>query len=207
MFRPRDYTFLKQSAFWIYQIPSIIQSIVYYFPLLWLPSFSAAMGLPSFSGAFAVSLVNLSASLGFILQGQLVDRFHVNVPIMFSTVGGILSVFVFWGFATNQAMLYTFSILWGLTGGCFAGSWTGCAKDMGQWCRNLDTGLVLSLMCAGKGISSVVSGPISVKLLQLPPWKDLGYAYGSEYGAMIVFTGVGVTLGGTSCIARMFVRP
>ena len=198
-YRPKNLAFMKQAPFWIYQVPSIVQSIAAYLPQLWISSFAAAMGFPS----LAVSLINLSASCGYLVQGRLVDRFHATIAILISTVGAMVADPIFWGFATNQAMLYVFSILWGMTGAGFPGSWTVCVNDMRRSSGNIDTGLVLSLMCAGKGIGSVVGGPLSEQLLRVTPWSGAGFAYGSQYGAIIILTGVGVTIGGTSCVVRL----
>lgn len=164
------------------------------------------MGLPSYSGALAVSLINSSTCVGFLLQGQLVDRFHPALAIFISTVGAIVSVFIFWGLGKDQAMLYTFSILWGLSGNSFPGNWTGCAKDMRRFCETVDIKFVLSLMCAGRGIGTVTSGPISALLLQIRPETAANLAYNSQYGPMILFTGFGVTLGGAGCVASILYR-
>lgn len=162
--------------------------------------------MPSFSGPLSVSLVNLSIGIGFIIQGELTDRFPTALTIGISTLGGMVSIFAFWGLATNQAMLYIFAILWGLTGGSFPGSWTGCINDIRKKCRKLDTGMVMSLFCLSRGLGSCLSGPISAQLLKMTPWTHLGFAYGSEYGPMIVHTGIGVTLGGLGPIVRLFVK-
>ena len=198
-----DLAFLRQKPFWIYQVPNIIQSLAGYLPQLWIPSFARAMGLPSFCGPIAVCLLNLAMCGGLLLHGRLVDRFHSTTVILISTICAIISVFLFWGFATNQAMLYAFSILWGLTGAGFPGTWAGYTKDLRRYGRSLDTGLVISLMCAGRGIGSVVSGPLSARLLRVTPWGGAGFAYGSQYGPMIVFTGVCAMVGGSSFVARL----
>ena len=43
---------------------------------------------------------------------------------------------------------------------------------------------------SGKGIDSVISGPVSGALIASDVWKNrVGYAYGSEYGYLNVFSG------------------
>lgn len=146
------------------------------------------------------------ANLASYVVGRLVDRFHPTVAIFVATVGAMIAVFIFWGFARTEAMLYIFAIMWGLTGGGYPANWSGCAKSMQRSSPNLSVGFVISLMCAGKGIASVVSGPLSQQLLRLTLSYDTSSAYGSEYGAVIVFTGIGVTLGGGACVARMMIN-
>ena len=66
-----------------------------------------------------------------------------------------------------------------------------------------DVGTLLGLLSAGRGIGAVVSGPLSEALLKGNPWEgQLGLAYGSGYGSLIVFTGVTATVGGVSFLGR-----
>lgn len=177
-------------------------SLSYFLPQLWIPSFAASQGFPSLSGPLALCLLNIAACGGYLLQGMLVDRFHVSVGIMTATLGSVIAIFVFWGLTASQPMLYIFAIMWGLSGGGYAANWSGCAKAMRNSCTHLDTGLVISLMCMGKGIASLVSGPISEQLLQASHWHKAEFAYGTQYGGIIVFAGVTAMLGGTACIGR-----
>lgn len=187
----------------MYQCPSIVQSIVAPVPSLWLPSFASSMGMSSAAGPIAVALLNLASCCGYLLQGRLVDRYHVSWAILVSTLGSTTAVFVFWGCGTHEATLYIFASLFGLFGAGYPGHWTGCACDMRRVFPNLSTGLVISLLCAGKGVGSILAGPVSEKLVSMKPWKDPGLAYGSSFGSIIVFTGVCVFLGGAGAIPRL----
>ncbi|EMC91513.1 hypothetical protein BAUCODRAFT_80666 [Baudoinia panamericana UAMH 10762] len=200
--RPIDWSFMKLPPFWFFEAGNIMMSLAYPLPNLYIPSYSRNMGMPSFSGPLALCLLNIAACGGYLLQGQLVDRYHVTTAIFVAVAGSVVAVFLFWGLTTSQPMLYVFAVLWGLSGGGFAGNWAGCANALRTTSNSLDTGMVISLMCAGKGIGSVVTGPISEKLLQAGVWRGAGFAYGSQYGAVIVFTGVTALLGGTACLGR-----
>jgi MFS family permease len=201
--RPLDLAFLKMAPFWIYSFGNMMQSIAYFLPQLWVPSFAREIGLPTIAGPLALCLLNLAACGGYISQGIIVDRYHVTVAIFIATVGSMLAIFVFWGLTTSQAMLYVFAILWGLTGGGFSANWAGCANAIRKSGYHVDTGMVISLLCVSKGVGSVVSGPISERLLQIQPFEDTGFAYGTRYGVVILFTGISATLGGVSCLARL----
>lgn len=201
--RPVDLGFIKKRAFWTYQCPSIIQSIVAPVPSLWLPSFASSMGMSPAAGPLSVALLNLASCCGYLLQGRLVDRYHVSWAILVSTLGSTIAVFGFWGCGTHEATLYIFAILFGLFGAGYPGHWTGCACDMRRTFPNLSTGLVISLLCAGKGVGSILAGPFSERLLSMKPWQDTRLAYGSSYGSVIIFTGVCVFLGGAGAIPRL----
>ena len=66
-----------------------------------------------------------------------------------------------------------------------------------------EAGLVFGLLAAGRGIGSVVSGPLSEALLSERPWvEDAMLGYGTGYGGLIVFTGISAMLGGMSWVGR-----
>lgn len=200
--RPIDLSFMKQAPFWFFETGNVMASLSYFLPQLWIPSFAISQGFTSFTGPLALCLLNIAACGGYLLQGMLVDRFHVSIPIMIATLGSVIAIFVFWGLTASEPMLYVFAITWGLSGGGFAATWSGCAKAMRNTCAHLDTGLVISLMCTGKGIASLIAGPISEQLLKAGNWDNADFAYGTQYGAIIVFAGITAMLGGTACIGR-----
>ena len=66
-----------------------------------------------------------------------------------------------------------------------------------------EAGLVFGCIAAGRGIGSVVSGPLSAALLSRRPWAGEAVAgYGSKFGGLIVFTGVSAMLSGISFVGR-----
>jgi hypothetical protein len=94
--RPVDLSFLKMAPFWIYSFGNMMQSIAFFLPQIWLPSFARESGMPAVAGPLALCLLNLAACGGYISQGIIVDRCHVTVAICFATLGSMLAVFVFW---------------------------------------------------------------------------------------------------------------
>jgi MFS family permease len=209
-FRPIDLSFVKHRQFWLFQTGNILQSLGFFLPTLYIPSFALAIGLPAFAGPLALALFNVAFAFGAVLIGSLVDRFHVSVAILVCTIGQMVSIFVFWGLASSQAMLYIFAMLFGCFGGAFSCTWSGCAREMqrssssGGENGNVDVSLVVALLAAGKGIGAVISGPLSERLLVLDGWRGrAGFAYGSGYGLLLVFTGVSATLGGTAWVGRV----
>lgn len=119
-----------------------------------MPSFAIEIGLPSFAGPLSIAFYNLAFSIGVILLGILVDRYHVSVAITVSTIGSIIAAFVFWGLTNSQAMLYLFAILWGAFAGAFTATWTGSvvAIRRSEPNENVDIGIVIGLLAAGKGM-------------------------------------------------------
>ncbi|KAF2149437.1 MFS monocarboxylate transporter [Myriangium duriaei CBS 260.36] len=203
--RPTDWSFLKSTSFWFFEAGVIFQGLGFFLPQLWIPSFAASFGFPSYAGPLALSLYNVFAIAGSILTGMLVDRLHVTTAIAIATLGSAVASFVLWGLGTSQPMFYIFTLAWGLFAGGYSTTWSGCAVALRRsGFQNLDTPSVVSLFAAGKGIGSIVSGPLSESLLHLGPIGDARFVYGTSYGNLVVFTGVAAVLGGTACAGRMF---
>ena len=133
------------------------------------------------------------------------DHFHVSVAILVSTFGQVIAILVCWGLTSSQPTLYVFAIMWGLFGGGFSASWSGYAGAMKRRdpTRHVDMGLVVALMAAGRGVGAVITGPLSEKLLEIGWTGHAGFAYGTNYGVLIVFSGVAAAFGGTACIGRL----
>lgn len=207
-FAPMDLSFTKRVPFWVFQFGNFMQGLAYFFPQLWIPSFAASLGLLSFAGALALCFLNIAAVIGYLGHGYLCDRLSITSVLLLSTITSSSSIFMLWGFTTSQAMLYVFSIIWGVSGGGYAATWSGKAMAMGQELRkhrhdeytSIDTGLVIGLLCVSKGVASLISGPISEQLLNLHTSGK--FAYGGQYGAIIVFAGVTALMGGTACFMK-----
>lgn len=153
-FRPIEIGFMKKTQFWIFELGNVFQSLGFFLPTLYIPAFALSLGLPDFSGPLALALFNLAFCFGAILIGFLVDRFHVTVAIMVSTIGQMIAVFVFWGLSTSQVMLYFFAILFGCFGGGYSATWSGCANSLQRLedTGHVDAGLMVAVMACGKGV-------------------------------------------------------
>ncbi|OAG07286.1 MFS monocarboxylate transporter [Paraphaeosphaeria sporulosa] len=185
-----DMRFLRSSAFWILQAGNICQGLGYFMPILYMPSFAAARGWSSITGTIAVSLCNISIVVGATATGWIVDRYHVTTAIMISCVGTMMAVFIFWSFSIYQPMLFIFAITYGVFAGGFPATWSGCANPVRRK-YPVENGMIVALFTAGKGIASVISGPVSGALVEADTWKgQVGFAYGSGYGYMIIFSGI-----------------
>ncbi|EAW13985.1 putative MFS monocarboxylate transporter [Aspergillus clavatus NRRL 1] len=218
--RPLDLSFLKLSTFWLLQVGNIIQSFGYFLPTTYLPSYStAAAGLPDTAGTLLVALFNATSVFGGIALGTLCDRFAVTNIMLLSSVGSALSVFLFWGLASSResaaptssyshaamTLLIMFSISYGFFAGGFSSTWSGVTTQIKRDRPSLDTGLVFGLLAGGRGIGNVISGPLSTALIKrgsVAGGEHGGTGYTTEYGALIVFTGVTAFLGAWSWMWR-----
>jgi MFS family permease len=195
--------FLRTASFWLPLIGLSIESLGFFIPSIYLPEFARSLGLSRPVGTLLVALVNGAGVFSTIVMGMLVDRFHVTTVIMLSTVGAVVSVLLFWGFSTALPLLCIFAILYGFFAGGFVSTIAGVIKIIKQHDQTADIGMLLGLMSAGRGIGAVLSGPMSEALLKDRQRQDhANFGYGSDYGSLIVFTGVTAALGGISFIGK-----
>ncbi|PYH36218.1 putative MFS monocarboxylate transporter [Aspergillus neoniger CBS 115656] len=210
--QPLNLAFLKLATFWMLQLGNIIQSFGYFLPSTYLPSYTTtAAGLSDTTGTLLVALFNATSVVGGIVLGSLCDRFAVSNIMLLSSVGSGMSVLLFWGLSTSSpsanfpqaavALLVLFSITYGFFAGGFSSTWSGVLTQVKREVPSLETGLVFGLLAGGRGIGSVISGPLSSALMQrgsITGQENGEIGYTTDYGALILFTGVTAIFGGWS---------
>ncbi|KAI9758602.1 MAG: hypothetical protein M4579_002978 [Chaenotheca gracillima] len=201
--RPLDWSLLKSNTFWMLQTGNIIQSLGYFLPTTYLASYAARIGLTNVTGTLMVSILNATSVFGSVLIGILNDHMRVTNVILITTIGSTLAVIIFWGLYTHVAMLAVFAIIYGFFAGGYSSTWPGIQKTMKDEIPSIETGLVFGLLAGGRGIGNVISGPLSVLLLEAK-WPESGKSFGfnTEYGPVILFTGATALFGGWSWIWR-----
>ena len=85
--RPISFTFLKTPTFWVLQTGNVLESLGFFMPGLYLPSYVRALGLSSTAGTVTVSLLNTMSVFGQVIVGALTDRLHVTTVILIATLG------------------------------------------------------------------------------------------------------------------------
>ncbi|KFY09090.1 hypothetical protein V492_05628 [Pseudogymnoascus sp. VKM F-4246] len=195
--------FLQTRTFWLLQIGLTMESMGYFIPSIYLPTFARSLGYSPSIGTLLVALLNAASVPSTILLGMLIDRFHVTTVVLISTVGAVLSIFLFWGFSDALPLLIVFSILYGFFAGGFVSTNAGVVKALKSLDESTDAGTLIGVLSAGRGIGAVAAGPLSEALLSSKPW--LGKAslgYGTGYGGLIVFTGITTAVGGVSFLGK-----
>jgi MFS family permease len=145
--------------------------------------------------------------------GCLNDQITPTTTILISSLGSALSIFLFWGLAgSNNAslgLLIVFVLMYGFFAGGFSSTYPGVFKEVKRGQREhsengeVDPGLVMGLLLGGRGVGFVVSGPVSAGLLK-GAWSAAGrWGYETEYGLVIVVTGVTALLGGWGWMWKM----
>ncbi|CAN9464247.1 unnamed protein product [Alternaria alternata] len=68
--------------------------------------------------------------------------------------------------------------------------------------QGTDSMMVFSVLAAGRGIGNVACGPMSEALFRMGDVGGKGL-YASEYGPLVLLTGISAALGGVSCFGRV----
>jgi MFS family permease len=200
--RAFDLSFLRNKAFLLLQLGNIIEGFGYFLPSIYLPTYAKSIGASNSVSALTLILLNIATVFGCVVMGSIVDRWHITTCIFVSTVGSTFSVFLLWGFSTNLPLLLVFCVVYGLFAGCYTTTYPGVMSVVRKSGHSSDSTMIFAVLVAGRGIGNVACGPISEALLGLGNVGDAGL-YASEYGPLVLFTGISAALSGVSCFARM----
>jgi MFS family permease len=199
--RSFDLSFWTCSNYLILQSGNIIQSLGFFLPAIYLPTFARSIGAGSIESTVTIILLNGAAFVGCLCMGIATDRYHVTSCLVVSALGSAVGIFLLWGFSTSLAPLYTFCIVYGAFAGCQSSAWSAIVAETQKKRRGADSGFVWACLSAGKGVGNLCSGPLSEALLHAGNWSAV-FAYGSGYGALIAFTGVTALLSGWGYAAK-----
>ncbi|KAI0010457.1 major facilitator superfamily domain-containing protein [Xylariaceae sp. FL0662B] len=206
-FRPFNIRFVISKGFLLHQLANIVQATGYFLPGIYLPSFArATFGTSTFLSTLTLLLVNISATMGSVIMGSMTDKLQTTTCIVISAIGASTGTLLIWGFSSSLGVLYAFCILYGLFAGCWTSIWPGIMRDIakrgepeGQ--HYTDPIIIFGLLCAGRGLGNIVSGPLSETLVKGMTWKGQAIgSYGSGYGPLIIYTGITALLAGSSFV-------
>ncbi|KAG9554878.1 MFS general substrate transporter, partial [Aureobasidium melanogenum] len=181
-----DWTFIKKPIFWLYICSTVSQSLGFYLPSLYLPSYAASMGLSSTSGAMLIALMNVSSVFGQFTYGYLSDgRVALNALLLSTMLVSTIVALTLWGLAKSLAVLVVFALVYGF----FAYAYLAMRVRMGTAvaAEHSDAMIMFCLFSFAQGIGNVLAGPVSGALL-LPDIDEHAYGY-VRYRILIIFTG------------------
>ena len=127
-----------------------MQSLGFFMPGIYLPTYAREVGLSSTQGALMIALFNSTSVFGTITLGSLTDRMHVTSVIFISSIGATLSVFLIWGFAVTLPLLCLFSLLYGFFAGGYSATWTGVIHELKKEDDRVEISLMFGVLAAGR---------------------------------------------------------
>lgn len=152
-----------------------------------------------------LSALNIASVPGVIVLSTLCDKTHVTNVIFISTLGSAISVLLFWGLSTSIPLVAIFAVTYGFFAGGFTSTYAGTVKSLMEAAPISEPGSIIGLLSLGRGIGNVACGPLSELLLNkeaIGPGIGDRFAYQSEYGGLIVFTGLTAAVGICGWVAK-----
>ncbi|KAF2006141.1 putative MFS monocarboxylate transporter [Amniculicola lignicola CBS 123094] len=199
--KPFNLSFLTNRTFLLLQAGNIFEGVGFFIPSIYLPTIATQLGASSSISALTVIMFNVASVFGCVAMGLVIDRWHVTTCILVSTLGSTLSIFLLWGLSSSLAPLFVFCVFYGLFAGSFTSTYPGVMKAVQDSTGRSDGIMVFAMLAAGRGVGNVVSGPVSEAMVRMGEW-DAGGVYGTEWGGLVVFTGVSALLGGVGFVGR-----
>lgn len=200
------WSFLKHRTFYIYALANAAFSSGYGLPQTYLPAYASQLLRLSASESTAmIAMFNAPGIISSTGFGLLSDKLHVSGPTntLISALGSALCVFLLWALKSNSlpGLLIAFAVGYGFFASGYSSTWGGWIKDLEKEAAEhneaISSGMIYGFMNGARGIGYVAGGLSGVELLKLGPViGDKGWALGTEYGALILFTGISSVLGG-----------
>lgn len=198
-------SFTKTMFFWTIQISNIIQALGYFLPINYLPSIAESIGLRGSVGSMTILCVNGAAIFGCVGVGALVDKFDVTSVLLAQSLLSCIAILVILGLTSSITPLFVFSCFYGLTAAAYTTTWGGVIRQIQQKHADTDANLIFGALALGRGVGSVISGPLSDVLLGKPQATQdtTTTVYASQYGRIIIFSGCTAVLGGISWVVKL----
>ncbi|KAF4338333.1 MFS monocarboxylate transporter [Fusarium beomiforme] len=210
------FSFIFSKTFIVYQAFNIIESLGYFLPAIYLPSYARSVLQTSpFLSTVTIMIINAAMALGIFIMGIMVDKWHITTCILVSTIGAVLATFFLWGFAGQLALLYVYCVFYGLFAGAYCGTWPGMSRQIALTSAtggtesdspSFDPAMVTGFLIAGRGIGNIASGPLSEALFKASSTHGSKVWGLGGYGPVIAFTGITALGGGASFVWRMMGR-
>lgn len=177
--------FYRRPIFYLLTLSNFFQALAFYLPIIYLPTYITSLSTSSSSSRSAattnpaapttathISLLNASQIAGELLFGYLSDILSAPLLALISSTSACLATFLLWGFSGTEAdpKLYAFAILFGFSGAGYLALWA----RMGMLFGEKDAQVVFGTLCAGRGLGSLVSGPVSEGVLRLGTGGGVG---------------------------------
>lgn len=82
-----SFAFLRTPVFWLLQAGNIIESLGFFVPAIYLPTYAGSLSFPNVIGTIVVSPLNSTSVISAATIGLLVNRLDVATLILISSLG------------------------------------------------------------------------------------------------------------------------
>ncbi|KAI1299789.1 hypothetical protein EDD11_006422 [Mortierella claussenii] len=187
-----DFTILKDTRFCLLFVAGIFVVSGYFTPFYFISSYAQQHGVDTSTAALMVGLMNGASAFGRILMGLVSDKIGPINSLFISTFAATLTLLLVWTFAATTAVMFLFSILYGLCCGAYLSSTVSVS---GAICGQNRLATVTGILYAGMAIGSVIGSPTSGAILD-----SIGHK--TNYMGVILWAGTVMAIG-TAVLAAM----
>lgn len=201
-----SWQFLKHRTIYIYSIAIIFQSAGYGIPQTYIPQYAREDYMLSETWAtLLLTLFNIPGIMASLFFGYMSDNklFRLSAATISSIppICSALSAFLLWGLTSsdNIALLLVFSLTFGFFSSGYSATWGGFLNELereaAQCNEAIDPGMLYGWLNGARGVGYFSGGFAGVPLLKVGRISAGRFAYGSSFGALILFTGLTSVLG------------
>ncbi|QIW97984.1 hypothetical protein AMS68_003502 [Peltaster fructicola] len=208
--KPVHWGFLKHRTFWIYTIANISFSSGYGLPQTYLPSYARDVSqLSPLLSSLVLTLFNAPGIISCVGVGLLSDKFSFSgsMNVLLVAAGSAIFTLCLWGLGDAQStgVLIAYAMAYGFFASAFSSTWGGWIKDFeAEADRNeeiVNTGMLYGFFNGARGIGYLLGGVAGVELLKVGSVSHTG-GYGTQYGGVVLFTGVSAVVGALSVVQK-----
>ncbi|KAG0281079.1 hypothetical protein BGZ95_006927 [Linnemannia exigua] len=180
-----DFTIMKDIRFSLLFIAGIFVVSGYFTPFYFINSYAIQHGVDKSTAALMVGLMNGASAVGRIVMGVVSDRIGSMNALCISTFAATLTLFFLWTFAKTVAVMFVFSIAYGLCCGAYLSSTVSVSAAIAGLDR---LGSVTGILYTGLAIGSMIGSPVSGAILDT-------IGNGTNYTGVIVWAGTMMLIG------------
>lgn len=177
----RMMTYLSRPITWILLLSNFLQSLAYFVPIVYIPSFAKSIG---HSGGIYLGIFSGTSIFGQMVIGTLSDYWDVSWLIGITSVASAASILGLWRFCNGILMLASFTTVYGITAGGYSCLWQRFGNLIDPEDSSPANLMVIFVTC--RGIANIATGPIAGTLLSSASSETDGYHILMYYSGVLM---------------------
>lgn len=171
----------------IFAIMIFLQSLAFFLPNVFLPSYALSLSLSPSQASGLLSLVSLSQVAGQITLGYVSDKTSPYYPMTVSALVSASGAIFIWGPAKSWGMLAFFAALWGFWSASYSVLYSSVCGFLTE--DQEVSMMVYGIFSAERGVGNILEGPLSAWLVGDKVVMEGAFGLG-RFDGLVYFTGV-----------------
>ncbi|KAI7825098.1 major facilitator superfamily domain-containing protein [Gamsiella multidivaricata] len=180
-----DFTIMKDLRFCLLFVAGIFVVSGYFTPFYFISSYAQQHGVDTSTAALMVGIMNGASAVGRIVMGLVSDKIGCINALLISTFAATLSLLLIWIFAKTVAVMFLFSVVYGLCCGAYLSSTVSVSAAI---CGLGRLATVTGIIYAGMAVGSLIGSPVSGAILD-----SIGHK--TDYTGVILWSGTVMAVG------------